>query len=216
MVAQLKEPYMSPQEYLEWEESQPEKYGYRDGYVYAMSGGTLPHNRVAVNLASILNIHLRSSGCITYSADAKIDIAKLNTFHYPDVSVTCDERDRTAVKFLSYPCLIVEVLSPSTEAYDRGDKFKDYRSLETLKEYVLISPTQMRVERYSLNDSNVWEVHYYEAAHDEVDLPKVHLSSVEWSFSLDELYEKDELYENMVIEPAPLVSVQASVVPSVE
>ena len=202
MVAQLKEPYMSPQEYLEWEESQPEKYGYRDGYVYAMSGGTLPHNRVAVNLASILNIHLRSSGCITYSADAKIDIAKLNTFHYPDVSVTCDERDRTAIKFLSHPCLIVEVLSPSTEAYDRGKKFEEYRSLDSLREYVLISPTRMYVECYRLNDFGRWELYQYDALPGDGELPEVHLSSVDCSFSID------ELYENIVIEPVQPIPVE--------
>ena len=189
MIAQLKTDFMTPEDYLEWEEQQPEKYGYVNGIVYAMAGGTLPHNRVAVNLVSLLNPHLKGSGCVTYSGDAKVDIAALNTYHYPDVSVTCDKRDRTAVKFISHPCLIVEVLSPSTEAYDRGDKFKEYRALESLQEYVLISPTHMSVECHRRNKSGLWQTYYYDANPEDSDFPMVELASVDFSFSMDELYE---------------------------
>ncbi len=143
---------MTPQEYLEWEERQLIKYEYVDGFVFAMTGGTLPHNDIAVNLTTALKKHLRGKGCKVRMADAKVGVSKNGPFHYPDVIVSCDERDRRAIKLMQYPCLIVEVLSPSTEGFDRGDKFKHYRCIKTLKEYVLISAEKMSVECYRLNE----------------------------------------------------------------
>ena len=123
-------PYMTPQEYLEWEEKQPVKYEYVNGYVYAMAGTTIPHNDIAINLVAALKAHLRGKGCKVQAMDAKVGISKRGPFHYPEVMVTCDERDRKAVKLIQHPCLAVEVLSPSTEGYDRGDKFKHYRQID--------------------------------------------------------------------------------------
>lgn len=184
MVAQLSTPsWMSVQSYLEWEVSQPEKYEYIDGFVYAMVGGTLPHNRVAVNLIGLLNPHLRGGQCVTYSGDAKVAITKKGPFHYPDISVTCDDRDRSAREFLQYPCLIVEVLSPSTEAFDRGDKFKSYRRIETLTEYLLIHPDKLSVECHRLNDDGQWVLYDYSSSQ------VLELTSVGLSFSLEALYE---------------------------
>ena len=203
MIAQLKDNYyLSPEDYLEWEEKQPEKYSYVKGNVYAMAGGTVAHSEAASNLIAVLKNHLRGTGCRTLGSDAKIRLDDVDVFHYADVSVTCDERDRTAIKFLSHPCLIVEVLSPSTEAYDRGKKFEEYRSLDSLREYVLISPTRMYVECYRLNDFGRWELYQYDALPGDSELPEVHLSSVDCSFSID------ELYENIVIEPVQPIPVE--------
>ncbi len=154
-------PEMTPQEYLEWEEQQPIKYEYVNGYVYAMAGGTIPHNRIAVKLTTALENHLGDKRCFVLSEDVKIGISEQGPFHYPDVMVTCDDRDRRAIKMVRYPCLIVEVLSPSTEAYDRGDKFTHYRRISTLKEYVLVSPDRMSVECYRLNERGKWELTHY-------------------------------------------------------
>lgn len=183
MVASPKQNYMSPQEYLEWEQSQDIKYEYLNGEVFAMTGGTLPHNAIALNLASALKSHLRGSSCRAFMADAKVAVSENGPFHYPDVVVSCDERDKTAIKFLQYPCLIMEVLSPSTAAYDRGKKFTQYRRIETLQEYVLIDAEQISLDCFQLNANGFWELHPYEAG------DEVHLTSVDFNFPISLVYE---------------------------
>jgi Uma2 family endonuclease len=131
----------TPAEYLAWEEQQEIRYEYVDGEVYAMTGGTINHSQIAANLITILKNHLRGSGCRVLTSDAKVQTLAANSYSYPDVSVTCDERDRNASKYISHPCLIIEILSPSTEAYDRGNKFRRYRRSTSLQEYVLVSTT---------------------------------------------------------------------------
>jgi Uma2 family endonuclease len=163
MIAQRQglTPQLMPQEYLAWEAQQPCKYGYMDGEVYAMTGGTIAHNDVALNLASLLKSHLRGKGCKVQIADAKVGVSAEGPFHYPDVVVSCDPRDRRANQVLYYPCLIVEVLSPSTAAFDRGQKFAHYRRIDTLREYVLISAETINVECYRLNQNQKWELTAY-------------------------------------------------------
>ncbi|MBE9012257.1 Uma2 family endonuclease [Pseudanabaenaceae cyanobacterium LEGE 13415] len=173
----------SPQEYLDWEEQQEIRYEYAEGEVYAMTGGTIPHSAIAVNFVSLLKFHLRGRGCQVLNSDAKVGITEDGPFFYPDINVTCDQRDRTALKFVQYPCLIAEVLSPTTEAYDRGSKFAQYRQLESLKEYVLISSDSANVEIFRLNQNNKWELTPYSKG-DEIQLV-----SVDLKFSIDLLYE---------------------------
>ena len=191
MFATLEHRRMTSQEYLEWEEQQPFKYEYVNGEVFAMTGGTLPHNSIALNLASALKNHLRGKGCKVFMADAKVAISEKGPFHYPDVMVTCDERDRTARKIVRFPCLIAEVLSPGTEGFDRGKKFTHYRRLKTLKEYVLIDAEQMSVECYRLNEQKKWELTHYqidETNPEETEL-EVYLTSVEFRCPISLLYE---------------------------
>jgi Uma2 family endonuclease len=164
--------YLTPQDYLDWEEQQSIKYEYIDGEVFAMTGGTIPHNDLAVNLTTALKNHRRGKGCKVSMADAKVGISERGPFHYPDVMVTCDERDRRAIRVIYYPCLIVEVLSPSTEAKDRGKKFQNYRRISTLKEYVLISSEQKFIECFRLNEKGIWELYTYSEG-DEVELKSV-------------------------------------------
>ena len=180
---------MSPQEYLEWEAQQPLKYEYVNGEVFAMTGGTIPHNDIAVNLTTALKNHLRGKGCKVSMADAKLGISEKGPFHYPDIMVTCDERDRRAIEFVQYPCLVVEVLSPGTEAYNRGDKFKHYRRLKSLKEYVLISADKMYVECYRLNERGRWELTTYSVEETEDIEPELHLTSVDFRCPISLLYE---------------------------
>ena len=176
MVA-LKEhfPHFTPAEYLEWEEQQEFRHEYVDGEIYAMTGGTVNHGEIAANFINILRNHLRGSGCRVLTSDVKIQTLESNSYCYPDVSVTCDDLDRRATKFISHPCLIVEVLSPSTEAYDRGDKFALYRRSSTLQDYVLVSTNAMRVDLYQRNERGRWEILSYDAG-DTIDLPSVNLS----------------------------------------
>lgn len=173
----------SPQEYLEWEELQEIRYEYAEGEVYAMTGGTLLHSEIALNFGALLKNHLRGRGCRVFNSDAKVGVTENGPFFYPDVNVSCDKRDRTALKFVQYPCLIAEVLSPTTEAYDRGSKFAQYRRLESLKEYVLISSDGVNVEIFRLNQNNKWELTPYSQG-DEIQLV-----SVDLDFSIDLLYE---------------------------
>jgi Uma2 family endonuclease len=174
MVANPDYKYMSFQEYLEWEERQEFKYEYLNGKVYAMTGGTLTHNDIALNLASTLKTRLRERRCRVNMADAKVCVSDAGPCYYPDVVVSCDERDRQATRYLQYPSLIVEVLSPSTEAYDRGGKFTQYRRIQTLREYVLIDAEKVSVECFRLNDRGFWELHPYEIG-DEVELTSIDL-----------------------------------------
>ncbi len=145
MIANVERQPLSPAEYLAWEAEQPNKHEYINGKVYAMAGGTLPHNDIAVNLTSALRETLRGTGCKVQMADAKVRISASGPYFYPDMVVSCDERDRRATDAISYPMLIVEVLSPSTAGFDRGDKFKFYRRISTLREYVLIDVEKVGV-----------------------------------------------------------------------
>jgi Uma2 family endonuclease len=161
MIATPHPPLMTPQDYLVWEVQQPLRYEYIDGQVLAMTGGTLPHNSIALNLAAALKNHLRGKGCKVFMADAKVGISPEGPFHYPDVMVTCDRRDQTARQAVYYPCLIVEVLSPGTEHIDQGKKFRNYRRVDTLREYVLIDAETINVDCYRLNAQGKWELTTY-------------------------------------------------------
>ena len=146
---------LTPQDYFEWEAQQALRYEYFDGEVFAMAGGSLPHADIALNVASLLKAQLQGR-CKVRNSDAKVGITEDGPFVYPDVSVSCDERDRTAQKFSRYPCLIVEVVSPGTEAYDRGGKFTLYRRLDSLKEYVLVGSEAKTVEVFRRNGDGSW------------------------------------------------------------
>jgi Uma2 family endonuclease len=148
----------TPKEYLTWEAQQRLRYEYVAGQVVAMAGGTIPHNQIAVNLVALLKPHLRGRNCKVLSGDAKVALSDDGPFFYPDVMVTCDERDRAARQYIQFPCLVIEVLSESTEARDRGYKFRRYRQIETLQEYVLIDPDRVMVECYRRNERNNWEL----------------------------------------------------------
>lgn len=183
MVAVTELQYLTPQDYLDWEEKQSIKHEYIDGEVFAMTGGTIPHNDLAVNLTTALKNHLRGKGCKVSMADAKVGVSESGPLYYPDVMVTCDERDRRAMQVIYRPYVIVEVLSPSTEAKDRGKKFRNYRRISTLQEYVLISSEQKIIECYRLNEKGVWELYTY-AEGDEFEL-----KSIDFRCSIDLIYE---------------------------
>ncbi|WP_414544308.1 Uma2 family endonuclease [Nostoc sp. CCY0012] len=176
--------YITPEEYLQMEEQSAIKHEYIDGYIYAMAGATDPHVTIALNLASLLRNHVRGSGCRVYIADMKARIESLNRFYYPDVMVTCDQRDKETPTYKRFPCLIVEVLSDSTEAFDRGDKFADYQVLESLKEYVLINTKRQRIDCFRRNDQGLWVLQFYTEKEESF-----HLNSVNFDITMAELYE---------------------------
>lgn len=121
MVANVQPGSFTPDEYLAWKAKQPMKYEYINGQVYAMTAETIPHNDIALNLYSQLRPHLREGRCRVNVADVKVQVSERDPYFYPDLVVSCDERDRRATEALCYPKLIVEMLSPSTAAFDRGD-----------------------------------------------------------------------------------------------
>jgi len=172
MIASPNSDYISPEEYLKAEELSPIKHEYRNGEVYAMAGASNTHVLIAGNLFALLRNHIRGSGCRAYISDTKIDIKTINTYYYPDLAVSCDQRDRQFNNFLRHPCLIIEVLSPTTEAFDRGDKFADYRQLESLREYVLISQNKMRIDCFRRNAEGNWVLYSYSNG-DEIYLESI-------------------------------------------
>jgi Uma2 family endonuclease len=162
-------PNFTPEEYFAWEENQLEKHEYIDGDVYAMSGGSV------------------NKGCITGNSDIRVNIVGTSNYTYPDGSVTCDDRDKTTTQYITYPCLIVEVLSSSTEAYDRGGKFRMYRNNSVLQDYLLVSSTSIEIDLYRKNDAEEWMIINYQAG----DL--IELKSINLSFAIEQIYRNLDL-----------------------
>jgi len=157
--------FFTPEEYLAWEELQEVKHEYVNGEVYevyAMTGARDAHVTVAGNVFALLKSHLRGTPCRTYIADMKLWVEAANAYFYPDVFVTCDARDRDSDLIKYHPSLVVEVLSDSTAGYDRGRKFNFYRTLESLREYVLIDPIQRTVEVFRRDAQGHWVLYPFE------------------------------------------------------
>jgi Uma2 family endonuclease len=176
-------PKLTPEEYFAWEEGQRSRHEYIGGEVFVMSGGTVNHSEIAGNLLSIVKGHLRGSGCKTLNSDARVNIVGTDDYVYPDMSVTCDGRDRLTTQFITYPCLIVEVLSPTTEAYDRGQKFSLYRRNDCLRDYVLIAADKIAIDLYHKNEDGRWDILDYRSG------DVVELKSVELRVAIEEIYE---------------------------
>jgi Uma2 family endonuclease len=175
-------PRLTPDQYLAWEETQPEKYEYIDGEVYAMGGGSVNHGRIAIRLTSLFDAHLDGSSCITGNSDIKVKTVANQNYTYPDASVTCDDRDRTTPQYITYPCLIVEVLSEGTEAYDRGGKFRLYRQNPVLQDYLLVSSTKIEMDLYHKNEADDWVIINYQPG------DTIELKSIDLSFAIEQVY----------------------------
>lgn len=184
MVAS-QQPDLTPDQYLQMEETGNIKHEYIDGQIYAMAGATDTHVTIAGNLFALLRNHVRGSSCRVYISDMKARIERLNRFYYPDIIVSCDERDRQTSTYKSFPSLIIEVLSDSTEAFDRGDKFADYQQTESLREYILISTKQQRVDCLRRNEQQLWVFQSY----DRREHISFRLDSINFEIKLELLYE---------------------------
>ncbi|MEG4033495.1 Uma2 family endonuclease [Microcoleus sp. w1-18aA5] len=177
--------YVSPEEYLEGERVSPIKHEYRRGHVYAMTGAKKPHIIIASNLVRLLGNHLLNTPCLVLSSDIKVRLEEANCYYYPDVAVTCDERDTSTTEdFILYPSLVVEVLSPSTAAFDRGDKFADYQTSPSLQEYVLITQSEIKIECFRLNAEGNWISQTYRQG------DRVEFVSANFSCAISEIYQK--------------------------
>ncbi|MEG4015227.1 MULTISPECIES: Uma2 family endonuclease [unclassified Microcoleus] len=180
-------PQITPEEYFAWEEQQLEKHEYIDGQVYAMSGGSVNHSRIAVRLTTLFSNHLENSSCETGNSDLRVNVIGTKNYIYPDASITCDDRDKTTTQYITYPCLIVEVLSPSTESYDRGGKFRMYRKNPVLQDYLLVSSTSIEMDLYHKNDAGEWLIINYQAG-DTIELKSINLS-----FAIEQVYRNLDL-----------------------
>jgi Uma2 family endonuclease len=149
-------------DYLAVEAEQLEKHEYVRGEIFAMAEARRAHVTVSLNLASAFKTHLRGTPCRTYMADMKLRVEATDCGFYPDVMVSCVARDHAADLYLSHPVLVVEVLSDSTAAYDRGNKFADYRKLPSLQEYVIVDIDSRRVECFRRNADKHWVLYDFE------------------------------------------------------
>lgn len=148
--------------FLDWEATQPERHEYVRGEVFAMTGASLNHNRVALNLHGLLRAHLRGSPCEVFASDVQVRVDAADAVFYPDLVITCSADDRQQQRTLREPVLIVEVLSPSTAGYDLGAKFAHYRRLASLQEYVTIDPDAPLVQVFRRSPDG-WTLHAAEA-----------------------------------------------------
>lgn len=154
----LTQPKLSLQAYLAWEEGQPERHEFHRGDVFAMVGRRRSHGRVVSNLNRRLAEALDGSPCQVFTETMKVQIGD-DTVLYPDVFVTCDKADLATDRIFTAPTLVVEVLSPSTQAYDRSQKFALYRRIPALQEYILVDTDTRRVEGFRRGADGLWVLH---------------------------------------------------------
>lgn len=171
------------EEYLAQEEQDHIRYEYVDGEIFAMSGGTGNHSRITMNTATEINTQLRNTNCYVNSSDLRVKISETK-YVYPDFSIVCGESEFADDNhtMLTNPILVAEVLSPSTEGYDRGLKYEFYRSLSSLKAYLLIDQSRIHVELYTLQE-NGWLFQEFKSLDD-----KIQLVMIDSTLPLSEIY----------------------------
>lgn len=179
---------LTPEEYLELEAQSSTKHEYINGEIYAIAGTTDTQNRIAINIVTLIRGHLRGTECRVYFADVKVRVESKNCFYYPDVLVTCNSEDRKINTYKKFPKLIIEVLSESTEAFDRGNKFNDYQSLDSLEEYVLLNTQQQQVEIFRRNADSTWQFLTYTPQQENCIL-----QSIDLQLKFSEIYEDVKL-----------------------
>lgn len=175
MASALTHPLMSVNDYLDWEAAQSEKHDFFQGEVFAMTGGTLRHNKASLASAMVFKAHLKGQKCEVFSGDVKVAVHLAEHIFYPDVVVTCnaqDLRDLNALQ-ISAPLLVLEVLSPSTAAYDRGQKFLSLQKLPSLQEYALLDAQVPRLEVHRRNAAGRFELYVFEGAPCEAELASI-------------------------------------------
>lgn len=188
MTALPKKDYISPQKYLEIERDSSERHEYYNGEIFQMAGASDEHNTIAMNTASELHQQLKKRQCKVYQSYMRFYIPQTGLFTYPDIIAVCgnpqflpDEQLDT----LTNPTLIVEVLSPTTEGYDKGVKFDNYRSLDSLREYVLISQDTKRIIRYTKQMDGSWILMDFIG-----DKTEIELISIDCRLTMDDIYDK--------------------------
>ncbi|MGI9056609.1 MAG: Uma2 family endonuclease, partial [Pyrinomonadaceae bacterium] len=186
-LAQKKPKLFTPEEYLEFERESKVRHEYLDGEIYEMAGANKRHNRISTNIIRLLDNQLLERDCNIYGSDMRVKITSTEKYTYPDVVAVCGEEvfaDETEDILLN-PMLIVEVLSKSTEAYDRGAKFEYYQTIESFTEYILIAQEPFRVEQFVRKEKNIWTYFEFRSPEDIVKL-----NSIDCELSLRDIYHK--------------------------
>lgn len=178
---------VSHEDYLQAEQSSQFKNEFMAGEVWAMIGASDAHVTIAGNLFVVLKQHLKGSPCRSYISDMKVRVEQANACFYPDVMVSCDTRDLENKLIKQYPSFIAEVLSPSTEAFDRGQKFTCYRQLPSLQCYWLIDTDKQLIDSFVRTDNDDWLLHSYSST-DE----RIYIQTLDFSCLLTEIYEDVE------------------------
>lgn len=177
-------PLMSVEEYLELDRNSLDtRYEYIDGQVHMLAGGSPNHAKIGLNVGRILGNLLEGIPCSVYSPDVRVCLSE-GHYVYPDVTVSCNEEDQEQNEMIYHPCLVVEVLSPSTEARDRGRKLAYYRGCPSIREYMLVDVLQPFVELFRRGRGNLWTYHTF-GQNDDVEL-----TSINVRFAVANIYEK--------------------------
>ena len=186
MSAVLEKNCYTAEDYLSQERCASSKSEFHDGQIFAMTGASRKHNLVSGNIYRELSLQLKKRPCEAYINDMRVKAAQANSYHYPDIAVVCGtpEFEDAQLDTLLNPTLLIEVLSPSTEAYDRGSKFAHYRKIDTLREYFLVVQDRPGIERY-VRLGDVWILTEAEGLEASVEL-----ESIDCVLSLREVYEK--------------------------
>ncbi len=189
MIAQVETKTYQAEEYLELEINSEERHEFINGEIILMAGGTPDHSEIITNLVFALKLALKGKPYRTFSSDQRLWVPQLNNYTYPDVIVVAKpiELQSGRTDTITNPVLIAEVLSKSTKAYDRDEKFAAYRSIPTFQEYLLIDQYRLQVQQYSKTDANKWIFSEYSCAGDRVSL-----TSIPVEFLLADLYENIE------------------------
>lgn len=177
---------ISIEEYLEMENASMEKHEYYKGEIFAMSGAKVPHNAVTGNFFIAVGQKLKGKRCKPYGSDLRIHIQSNTLFTYPDISIICGEiitLNNDDYNVLN-PSVIIEVLSKSTKNYDRGEKFKLYRDIPTLKEYILVDSETIHIEVFRLNENNHWELEEYDSIENVL-----FIKAIDEKIAISEIYE---------------------------
>ena len=180
-------PYISPQEYLRRERLAEYKSEYLNGEIFAMTGASRQHNRITINISSSLNLQLKGRPCETYAVDMRVKVRASGLYTYPDVAVACGEPQFEDSEFdtLLNPTLLVEVLSPSTERYDRIAKTSYYRTIDSLAEHLLVAQDEIRLEQYVKSPNGQWLLAEYRDLDGVVEL-----TSIGCELKLSDVYDR--------------------------
>jgi len=189
MDAQTKH-HLTPEEYLATERRSETRSEYLDGEMFAMTGGSRNHNLIVSNIVCELSLQLRNRPCEVYASDQRVRVPATGLYTYPDIIVACCEPqfEDEELETLLNPALLAEVLSPTTEAYDRGKKFEHYQTIPSLSEYLLVSQDSFRVEQYLRQDGNRWLLTAVTGLDGRLALPSIQCEMV-----LAEVYDKVKL-----------------------
>ena len=188
---------MTLEDFLAWEAEQPERWEFFNGEAFMMAGGSDVHNAISLNTAFALRQPLRGTRCNVFMSDVRLRLAESDDLFYPDVFVTCTDADRARRQVKEDPILIAEVLSPSTEAYDRGDKFAAYRRFAGLKTVLFLSQDRAHVECFTRGDDGRWVLS--EASGETARLA---LPAFDFELALADLYR--DLPDADASDPAPI------------